>query len=244
MARYLVCMANFQPKIIMVHSRLFFLVCASIVKIEKQLRQDQQQAAQCFPEQLQKRQKVEQQILEHDQVQIVEVLYRQEHRADQVSPDERVILITRASSALRCIHYDIEKSLSEHDLTQLDLDGEGEAPYTQELLHEHLDWIIKNESYGDFSRDASYFRGKLLIVPDQRIQPSSICVYGNVHDLVVCIQIYMTQYRNVIAFTTPLTPEQTITCYVTDPDTIADFLKEYFDKKSITIVLDEPAGID
>ena len=54
----------------------------------------------------------------------------------------------------------------------------------------------------------------------------------------------MTQYRNVIAFTTPLTPEQSITCYVNDPDTIADFLREYFDKKSITIVLDEPAGID
>ena len=119
------------------------------------------------------------QIPEHDQVLILEALqeHRQEHRADQVSPDERVILITRASSALRCIHYDIEKSLSEHDLTQLDLDGEGEAPYTQELLHEHLDWIIKNESYGDFSRDASYFRGKILIVPDQRIQTSSICVY-------------------------------------------------------------------
>ena len=45
-------------------------------------------------------------------------------------------------------------------------------------------------------------------------------------------------------FTTPLTPEQSITCYVADPDTIADFLKEYFEKKSITIVLDKPAGID
>jgi hypothetical protein len=80
---------------------IFVLFCASIVKIEKQLRQDQQQAAQCFPEQLQKRQKVEHQILEHDQVQIVEVLYRQEHQADQVSPDERVILITRAFRSLK-----------------------------------------------------------------------------------------------------------------------------------------------
>ena len=181
---------------------------------------------------------MEQQILEHDQVPIDEVLH-----PDQVTPDQRVTLITRASIALRCIHYDIEKSLSEHDLTQLDLEP-GEAPYTQELLYEDLDWIIKNESNGDFSRDASYFRGRIPIVPDQRLQPNSICVYGNVHDLVVCVQIYMTQYRNVIAFTTPLTPEQSITCYVNDPDTIADFLREYFDKKSITIVLDEPAGID
>ena len=54
----------------------------------------------------------------------------------------------------------------------------------------------------------------------------------------------MTQYRNVITFTTPLIPEQSIICYVTDPDTIADFLKECFDEKSITIVLDEPAGND
>ena len=60
----------------------------------------------------------------------------------------------------------------------------------------------------------------------------------------MCVLIYMTQYRNVITFTTPLIPEQSITCYVTDPDTIADFLKEYFDEKSITIVLDEPAGND
>ncbi len=124
--------------------------------------------AQCFPKQRQKHQKVELQILDHDQVPIDEVLH-----PDQVTPDQRVTLITRASIALRCIHYDIEKSLSEHDLTQLDLEP-GEAPYTQELLHEHLDWIIKNESYGDFSRDASYFRGKILIVPDQRIQPRAV----------------------------------------------------------------------
>ena len=94
---------------------------------------DQQQAAQCFPKLRQKRQKVEQQILEHDQVPIDEVLH-----PDQVTPDQRVTLITRASIALRCIHYDIEKSLSEHDLTQLDLEP-GEALGTQELLHEDLD---------------------------------------------------------------------------------------------------------
>ena len=90
---------------------------------------DQQQAAQCFPEQRQKRQKVEQQILEHDQIPIDEVLH-----PDQVTPDQRVTLITRASIALRCIHYDIEKSLSDNDLTQLDLEP-GEALYTQELLN-------------------------------------------------------------------------------------------------------------
>ena len=138
------------------------------------------------------------------------------------------------------IHHFYRRRRVSGDLMQLDLEP-GEAPYSQELLHEDLDWIIKNKSNGDFSRDASYFRGNLPIVPDQRLQPSSICVYGNVHDLVVCVQIYMTKYRNVIAFTTPLTPEQSITCYVNDPDTIADFLREYFDKKSITIVLDEPA---
>jgi hypothetical protein len=93
--------------------------------------------AQYFPKQRQKHQKVELQILDHDQVPIDEVLH-----PDQVTPDQRVTLITRASIALRCIHYDIEKSLFEHDLTQLDLEP-GEAPGTQELLHEDLDWIIK-----------------------------------------------------------------------------------------------------
>ena len=73
------------------------------------------------------------QILDDDQVPIDEVLH-----PDQVTPDQRVTLITRASIALRCIHYDIEKSLFEHDLTQLDLEP-GEALGTQELLHEDVD---------------------------------------------------------------------------------------------------------
>ena len=107
------------------------------VMLERHMINNKQ--AQYFPKQRQKHQKVELQILDHDQVPIDEVLH-----PDQVTPDQRVTLITRASIALRCIHYDIEKSLFEHDLTQLDLDLEpGEAPGTQELLHEDLDWIIK-----------------------------------------------------------------------------------------------------
>ena len=38
----------------------------------------------------------------------------------------------------------------------------------------------------------------------------------------------MTKYQNVTAFTMLLTPKQSITCYVNDPDITGNFLKENF----------------
>ncbi len=118
---------------------------------------------------------------EDDQVMIVEVPDRQEQRADRVSPDQRVKrgtpLRTRDSSELRSINHDAEKQRSENESRQLDLKPSG-AP--SKALHAF------NMNQMGMSPEMSQFRGSGPIVPDLQLQPSSrICVYGNVHDLVV-----------------------------------------------------------
>ncbi len=71
-----------------------------------------------------------------------------------------------------------------------------------------------------------------------------ILVYGIVHDLVVRASIYLTQYRNVIGIDVPQTPDKSATFYTIHIDTVAKFLKEYFDKTPITVVLDNSDGSD
>jgi hypothetical protein len=43
-------------------------------------------------------------------------------------------------------------------------------------------------------------------------------------------------------FIAPLTPEQSVTCYVDNSDTVADFRSAYYDKKPITVVFDNTDG--
>ena len=71
-----------------------------------------------------------------------------------------------------------------------------------------------------------------------------IYVYGLVHDFVVRVSIYLTQYRNVIRIDVPQTPDIAATLYTIHIDTVAKFLKEYFDKTPITVVLDNSDGSD
>ena len=71
-----------------------------------------------------------------------------------------------------------------------------------------------------------------------------ILVYGIMHDLVVRTSIYLTQYRNVIGINVPQTPDKSATFYTIHIDTIAKFLKEYFDKSPITVVLYNSDGSD
>ena len=65
-----------------------------------------------------------------------------------------------------------------------------------------------------------------------------------VHDLVVRASIYVTQYRNVIGIDVPQTPDKSASLYTIHIDTVAKFLKEYFDKTPITVVLDNSDGSD
>ena len=71
-----------------------------------------------------------------------------------------------------------------------------------------------------------------------------IYVYGLVHDFVVRVSIYLTQYRNVIRIDVPQTPDKSATLYTININNVAKFLKEYFDKTPITVVLDNSDGSD
>ena len=68
--------------------------------------------------------------------------------------------------------------------------------------------------------------------------PNMIYVYGNVNGNTTLVQIFMTQYWNVISFATPLT-DHNIQCYVNN---IQNFLIKLYDKKPI--VLDNTDGND
>ena len=143
---------------------------------------------------------------------------------------------------------EMESDLEEPDFTHND------------LVHD-VDWIIANDSNGDFSRDACQFIRRIPVakreipiirtrnisgwnVHDGEWNVPCILVYGIVHDLVVRASIYLTQYRNVIGIDVPQTPDKSATFYTIHIDTVAKFLKEYFDKTPITVVLDNSDGSD
>ena len=121
---------------------------------------------------------------------------------------------------------------------------------THNDLEQVVNWIIANESNGDFSRDAWQFITRFPInkreIPIIRTNVSYPCilVYGIVHDLIVRASIYLTQYRNVIGIDVPQTPDKSATLYTIDINTVAKFLKEYFDKTPITVFLDNSDGSD
>ena len=62
-------------------------------------------------------------------------------------------------------------------------------------------------------------------------------IYGKVHDLVVCVAFYQEMDTNLITLWAPKGPHEHFSRTV-DIDSFARFLKEYFDKTPITIVLD------
>ena len=68
-----------------------------------------------------------------------------------------------------------------------------------------------------------------------------IYVYGKVNGNTTIVQIFMTQYWNVIAFGTPLT-DRNIQCYVKNLEDLSNFLIKLYDKKPI--VLDDTDGND
>lgn len=66
---------------------------------------------------------------------------------------------------------------------------------------------------------------------------------GNVDANSTCVQILMTKYRIVIAFTTPLIDEFLI-CYVNNLEDVSHFLIKFYDKEPIVVVLDDNHGND
>ena len=114
---------------------------------------------------------------------------------------------------------------------------ENERMRHQCRFQQAVDRMIETESHGAFSRYESQFRSSIPIVRPSVSGPACTYIYGKVHDLVVCVVIYMMIDPNLIGLVAPKTSEEYFSNTV-DIDTLAKFLKEYFDKTPSTVVFD------
>ena len=181
-------------------------------------------------------------------------LQRARHRARHApSGDQIVALITRLATASRSAGLNPDHVLTDDDLRHMELGSLlNEPATTQEDVEHDVELIIANDSNGDFSQDECQIRRRTPVATREittiwtrnRLNRPCIHVYGLVHDFVVRVSIYLTQYRNVIRIDVPQTPDIAATLYTIHIDTVAKFLKEYFDKTPITVVLDNSDGSD
>jgi len=177
------------------------------------------------------------------------------------SDAQRIALLTRLATASRSAGFDSDKKFTPEDLRRMEIDAKS-AETTIEEMDEFVDWIIANESNGDFSRDAWELMDRIPIM-NRRIGIirtnagyPCILVCGIVRDLIAQVCIYLTTYRNVIGISVPHTPDKSGLClqnhpqhksaelYTNNINNVAKFLKEYFDKTPITVVLDNSDGSD
>ncbi len=97
-------------------------------------------------------------ITDIDQVLVVDAADRQrDHR--EPSDAQRVALIRRLATASRSTGIDANELFTEEDFRRIDdlRRLEMDENFTHEDLDEVVDWIVANESNGDFSRDACQF---------------------------------------------------------------------------------------
>jgi hypothetical protein len=177
------------------------------------------------------------------------------------SDAQRIALLTRLATASRSAGFDSDKKFTPEDLRRMEIDAKS-AETTIEEMDEFVDWIIANESNGDFSRDAWELMDRIPIM-NRRIAIMrtnagypSILVCGIVSGLIAQVCIYLTTYQNVIGISVPHTPDKSGLClqnhpqhksaelYTNNINNVAKFLKEYFDKTPITVVLDNSDGSD
>ena len=117
------------------------------------------------------------------------------------SDEQRIALITRLSTASRSAGFDADKNFTPEDLRIMEIDAKPEET-TIEEMDEFVDWIIANESNGDFSRDASQFMTRIPIKKQEieiirtNVAYPCILVYGIVHDLIVRESIYLKRMAN------------------------------------------------
>ena len=135
-----------------------------------------------------------------DQVDQVLVVDAADHQRDHREPSDaqRVALITRLATASRSAGIDADKRFAEEDLRR-----PRNEKTTHEDLDQNVDWIIANESNGDFSRDAWQFitripinKREIPIIRTRNIFVPCILVYGIVHDLIVRESIYLKRMAN------------------------------------------------
>jgi hypothetical protein len=185
----------------------------------------------------------------------------------ELSGAQRIALITRLATASRSAGLNAGHVLTDDDLRHMELFSHLDEPETSQYDVEHdVELIIAQDSNGDFSQDECQIIRRMPVATreiltirtsnrsgwnfhDGKWNLPCIHVYGLVHDLVVRVSIYLTQYRNVIGIDVPQTPDLTASLYTIHIDTVAKFLTEYFDKtpnvtQPITVVLDNSDGSD
>ena len=154
-------------------------------------------------------------------------------------PDLRIAHVTRVSNALRSINYNSNQKFSGKDLQQLG--DETKHCISLQEVHGQLALVFQRENNTEISR--------ILLRHDcdtdddtaEEHYRDMIYVYGKVNWNTTIVQIFMTQYWNVIAFGTPLT-DRNILCYVNNLEDVSNFIIKLYDKKQI--VLDDTDGND
>ena len=88
------------------------------------------------------------------------------------SDGQRIALITRLGTASRSAGLNADKLYTEEDMRRMEMQSDLEEPdFTHNDLEHNVDWILANDSNGDFSRDACQFM--------RRIPDISGCQTGN-----------------------------------------------------------------
>lgn len=119
--------------------------------------------------------------------------------------DLRIAHVTRVSNALCFINFDTSRKFSGKDLQQL-VDETKHHISLQEVQRQ-LALVFQRENT-EISRILLRCDDETDDEPDEdKHVPNMIYVYGKVNGNTTIVQIFMTQYRNVIAFTTPLTDD-------------------------------------
>ena len=164
------------------------------------------------------------------------------HDPAKLTQEQTIAHLTRASIALSYISYDHKRpSYSDDDMIILSrAAGITEQPITvgliQTIIQSEIDadpnilfWLLTG---AEWTKGA--FGGCMDINADQ-----DICVMGMVNGVCVCVKISITEYSNVIACSTPTRPTELITCYLNNTLNITQFLRTYYDRMPVTVIIDE-----
>ena len=145
--------------------------------------------------------------------------------------DQRAEQVTRVSNALRSINYNPNRKLSGNDLQQLVDTTKNRISLL--VVHGQLALVFQRENNTEISR--IFLRHDYdTDGDDEEHYRDMIYVYGKVNGNTTIVQIFMTQYWNVIAFGTPLT-DRNIQCYVNNLEDLSNFLIKLYDKKPIVL---------
>ena len=140
-----------------------------------------------------------------------------------------VNLASRLSEAIRSSGINTDQEVISEDTIEIpenpaDMpafrERENERMRQQCRFQQAVDRMIETESHGAFSRNESQFRSSIPIVRPNVFGPACNYIYGKVHDLVVCVVIYMMNDPNLIGLVAPKTSEE---CFLNtvDIDTLA-----------------------